>query len=160
MCGLAFAVALCACGGKSASTASSSATSATPNTTATMTAKALYVSRANAICQDMNDQIRALPTGPSDASTIAHTADRAAAITGAALQSLRELATPNGDAQTLRMIYAKVDRVIKDENQLSAELLAANVSAAKTLVVRLRADTQAANAATNAYGMTVCGESS
>ncbi len=108
----------------------------------------------------MNDQIRALPTGPSDASTIAHAADRAAAITGAALQSLRGLPMPSGDAQTLRMIYAKVDRVIADENQLSAELLAGNASGAKTVVARLRADTQTANAATNAYGMKVCGESS
>ena len=141
-------------------TSSQPTTTTTAAPTTTTTAKALtrtaYVQQANAICQVMNDKMTALGD-PGEA--LAKTIDllgQMRAITADTLTKLRALPIPTGLAAALKAIYAKVDTVLADVDPLIAALRSGSPTA-ETLMNRLDASQNAANAASNAYGLTVCG---
>ena len=77
-------------------------------------------------------------------------------ITADTLTRLRALPIPTGQAAALKAIYAKVDTVLADVDPLIAALRSGSPTA-ETLMNRLDASQNAANAASNAYGLTVCG---
>jgi hypothetical protein len=155
-------VAVSSCdGGSSKSAASSQATTTTRPTTSTsvVMTKASYVARANAICKTMNTQIAALGSPPSDPMAQAELNDKAITITTETLRKLRALPVPPGDAAALVAVYAKVDVVLADASRLSNALRSNDHVAAQRGQTKLAADSDAANAASNAYGLTVCGSS-
>ncbi len=120
-------------------------------------AKAAYIAKANAIRQTMNDKTAALPDPGNDPVAKANKEEQGAAITAAALRQLRALATPPGDTATIRAIYAKIDVLLADLSADVAALRHGNQAQSQTIEARLTADSDAANAAANAYGLTVCG---
>jgi len=78
------------------------------------------------------------------------------AITSDTLVKLRALPIPTGQQAALNAIYAKVDTVLADVDPVIASLRSGSPTT-ETLMNRLDADQNAANAASNAYGLTVCG---
>lgn len=106
----------------------------------------------------MNEQLATVPDPGNDPAAAADASDRAVAITSPTLQQLRALAPPPGDAQTLAAIYQKVDALIADYAAFSAAVRAGDMQTAQTAGSKIDTDARAANAASNAYGLTVCGE--
>lgn len=146
--------ALAGCGGGS----NKPAPSADPSsTTVASTTKAQFIVRANAICRTMNARIAAIGDAGNDPIKIADESDQTAVITAAALRRLRALPAPPGDAAELNAIYAKVDKILTDAAKLSTALRAQDRLAAQLAANQLSADSDAANNASNAYGLTVCG---
>ena len=151
-------VALAACGGGGSSSAVRSSSSVPASTTTTSgVAKDSYILQANAICADMNSQVRAAASTSADPGVQASSIDHIASITRGALQRLRALPTPPGDAGSLSGVYADVDKVLSDAGQLAPALRAGDVSAARRISQTLSEDSRAANRASNTYGLTVCG---
>lgn len=119
--------------------------------------KAEYLTKANAICRAMNTQLAQIPPPGNDPVQAASSADRAIAITKPVLRALRALAAPTGDAQALAAIYQKVDVLVADYAAFSGAAHAGNLPALGPAGAQIDADSRVANAASNAYGMTVCG---
>jgi hypothetical protein len=114
--------------------------------------KAAYVARANGLCRVMNARVAALGK-TVNARMIASTA----AIDAATLRQLRALPAPQGKSSALAAIYEKVDNVVKDLTQWLTALRTGNQAAAQRAANKVQADGDAANSASNAYGLTVCG---
>ena len=163
-------LALSACGGSKGQSAAGviattpstavTTTSSQPTTTTTTAAKVLtqaaYMQQANAICQVMNDKVTALGDPGEDVAKTIDLLGQMRAITSDTLVKLRALPIPTGQQAALKAIYAKVDNVLADVDPMIAALRSASPTT-DTLMNRLDADQNAANAASNAYGLTVCG---
>jgi len=141
--------------GCSGSSSSSKATTTT--TTVPAITKADYITQANALCQTMNDGVKSIPDPGSDPTKVADAIDQTVEITTDTLAKLRALPLPAGDEATLQAIFAKVDALISDYHQVSAALGAGDKPTATQLNETGKADQKAANDASNAYGLTVCG---
>lgn len=128
-----------------------------PTTSAPLVTKAAYIAEANRICQTMNERIQALPNPGNDPIKLADVSDRAQAITRSTVQRLRALAVPPGQGAKIAAIYAKVDVLANLAAQYSAALRARDEAVARSVGARLDAAQARANAASNAYGLTVCG---
>ena len=148
---VAIAVVITGCGGGGSPTASSSRSSDAP------IGKAEFVDRANAICQTMNDRIKALPAPGSDLRKVADQYTQAGQIVAETLQQLRSLPQPADDQTTLNANYEKVDALLADYEPFINALRDGDRSAAKSLQTKLIAEQTEANDAFNAYGLTVCG---
>jgi hypothetical protein len=119
-----------------------------------------YIAKANAICTRLNAQSNAIKDPGPDPIAVANTLDRATTITSSVLKQLRALPMPAADVATLRALYAKVDRIVADAHRTAAASFGAGDTASgKRLVAVIDADSKAANDASNAYGLTVCGQS-
>jgi hypothetical protein len=140
-----------ACGGDN----TISARAAAPRLT-----KETYIEQANAICTKMNDAIAALGDPEEDATIdqYAESIDQWTEIVGGSLRELRALPAPTGDEVTLRTVYAKVDTLLVDAIALRDALRVENMERAEELSTKIDESTDAANAASIAYGLTVCGE--
>jgi hypothetical protein len=145
--------ALTGCGGGSNTSATSSSPTAAPLT------KAEYLARANAICRTMHSRIDRIGNPGNNQFKMASATDQTAEITAAALDQLRALPAPSGDAAVLKDIYGRIDKVLDDAAKFSAALRTQDQDAMQKANSRLAADADAANAASNAYGETVCGSS-
>ena len=143
-----------------ATTTSSQPTTTTVPPTTTTAAKPLtraaYVQQANAICQVMNDKVAALGDPGEDVAKAIDMLGQMRAITSDTLVKLRALPIPTGQQAALKPIYAKVDAVLADVDPVIAAIRSGSPTI-QTLMNRLDADQNAANAASNAYGLTVCG---
>ena len=135
-----------------------SSSSKSPSSTRHLT-KAEFIARANAICGAMNAQAKTVPDPGNDPTKLAVASDRVAAITGNALREIRALPQPPSDAPTLNAIYSKLDEILAQWGTLAAAARAGNQAAAERSGAKLGALLKQANAASNAYGLTVCGES-
>jgi hypothetical protein len=161
---VAGALLLVACGGgddaadsTTTSTTASTTTASSSTTTVPAVVKADFLADANAICQDMNDAVGALPDPGSDPVAYADLVDDASGIISDTLASLRELPPPEGDASTVESIWAKVDVLLADYANLSAALRGGEAAQVDELSKAADASQAAANDASNAYGLTVCG---
>jgi hypothetical protein len=148
-------VALTACGGGSSSPAAHSSSTTAPASTGIT--KGAYIQQANAICTDMNNQARTAQSTSSDPAVQADSVDDISAITRTALEKLRALPTPAGDAEVLGRAYAHVDTTLHDAGQVAAALRAGDIATARSISKTLAKDARAANDASTAYGLTVCG---
>jgi hypothetical protein len=137
---------------------SSAAKSASPTTLAPTT-KAAFVARANAICTTMNSQAARVADPGNDRVKLAAAVDKIAAITSDALRKVRALPQPSGGAQRLNAIYSKLDAVLAQWARLASAARAGDQRAAISAQTKVTALLKQANAASNAYGLTVCGES-
>ena len=120
--------------------------------------KAEYVQQADAICTTMNAQGNTLPDPGQDPSKLLAVVQQAVPITANAVDKLRALPLPKGDEATLRSFYSKMDAVVSGLRQEAAALEASDLAKAQTIAGTLDTATKAANAAANAYGLTVCGQ--
>jgi hypothetical protein len=169
---VAATLALSACGGSTATkTAGGEVTNTTlapttittattaPTTTTTKPAitKAAYVTQANAICKVMNDKTAALADPGEDLAKMAVMFEQSKQLVVDALVQLRALRTPAGQAAAIEAIWTKVDKLVVDIDQAVAALKAGDLDKFTALATQLDKDTAAANAASNAYGLTVCG---
>jgi hypothetical protein len=145
-------VATASCG----SNGTASSGSSTSRAVAPLT-KAAYIAKANAICATMNARTRALGRPGPDVATAIRVGDESAAIAAQALRRLRALPAPPADAAALERIYSKVDAVIADYPRVSAALRTGRRAAIVSAATQLGTDGRAANAASNSYGLTVCG---
>ena len=166
-------VASCAGGGSAAkakaTSPSSTTASATSSTVAPTTApaagppvvvsaaKRAYIAAADAICDTMNKRVAALADPGDDPTKQAKVTDQTAVIVADTLRQLRTLPVPPGEATAVAAIYAKVDRLLTDSAKLSAAIRANDQVAAQNDETALQTDSAAANAASNTYGLTVCG---
>jgi hypothetical protein len=148
-----------ACGSSSKSSTPSSVTTTTTAHSATAFPKSrqAYLSAGNAICKAMNTQMEDLPDPGSSATKEAAVLVQSATIINDALRSLRKLPVPPGDQATVAAIFAKVDVVAADTKKLAATLKTNDQAAGQRAQAKLQQDSQTANAASNAYGLTVCG---
>jgi hypothetical protein len=121
--------------------------------------KTEFVARANAICRAMNAQAKTVPNPGNDPNKLAAASDRVAAITATALRKIRALPQPPNDAATLDAIYSKLDAILVQWGTLAAAARAGNKAAAQRSGAKLSVLVNQANAASNAYGLTVCGAS-
>jgi hypothetical protein len=135
-------------------------TSSTTTTSAAALTKAEYVARANAVCATANARNDAIGDPGSDVSRQAQAVDAGAAIAADTVRQLRHLPVPAGDGATVATIYADVDKIVKDAALLSAALRAGDRLTAQQREQDVQADETVANAEADAYGLTVCGESS
>jgi hypothetical protein len=156
--------AACSSSGSSTTGASPSSTATTAPAPSTSTSttfpaspRARYLAAGNAICDTMNQRVGTLPAPGNDRVKAAKNAADTAAIVADALRKLRALPVPPGEQAAVRSIYAKVDRVLHDSSRLATAIRANDQTAAKAAETDLQADSLAANAASNAYGLTVCG---
>ncbi len=133
-----------------------SASAGTPSAGPTSSEKAAFVARANDICQSGNTRQRALPSPTSNAQKFDRV-DQAIAITSDVVAQIKALPQPPGDEATLAALYAKYQTVIDLGRQEVAALKGGQASQADTLNGQLNAATQAANDASIAYGLTICG---
>ena len=166
-------VASCAGGGSdnkakatppSSTTTSASSSTAAPTTAPTdgppvvvSPAKRAYITAADAICDTMNQRVAALGAPGDDQALQAKVTDQTAAIVVDTLHKLRALPVPAGQATAVAAIYAKVDRLLTDSAKLSAAIRANDQPTAQNDEAALQTDSAAANAASNTYGLTVCG---
>ena len=121
--------------------------------------KASYIEQANAICTGMNDAVDAMGDPPDDnPATMVQYLDRWVAILNDTLGDLRALPAPTGDEATLRAVYTKVDTLLADGIALGDAIKAGNSDLFDQLNAKLSASADTANAASLAYGLTVCGE--
>ncbi len=139
----ALVVDLAACSGGSAKTA--------PPT------KAQYIQQANAICKEMNDALDAIADPGSDPGKYADAIDEVHDVIYETATKLRDVPMPTGEEDALLAIYSKVDIITRDLANLGAAVRAADVEKINRIEATLGADQDAANDASNAYGLTVCG---
>jgi hypothetical protein len=139
------------------SCSSGSSTPSAPASSAPVVTTAAYLIAANRICQTMNDKIQALPDPGNDPIKLADVGDSAQAIIRSSLQRLRALAVPPGQGAKIAAIYAKVDAGLSLAAQYSTALRTRNGALEQRLGPRVDAAQASANAAANAYGLTVCG---
>jgi len=104
----------------------------------------------------MNSRVKSLKAA-ADPVAEAHVLDLEALITASALRQLRRLPVPPSEQILVGQIYSRVERVLAGLASLSAALRASNSAAVKTATWNLQRYTDAANAASIAYGLTVCG---
>jgi len=116
-----------------------------------------FLASGNAICGTMNTKPAAVPTPGDTAAAQAAYLDQQVALTQDALTQLRALPEPAGQAAALQSLFAKVDTLITLGEQESAALNAGNLAVADQIDSQASTATDAANAAFNAYGLTVCG---
>ena len=150
------AMLLAAACGSSAKSSDSTPSTTKPSATTVPKGRAAYLAAGNALCKTMNAKVAALPDPGSSASKEAAVNDQAAKIVADTLAKLRKLPIPPGDEATVRAIYTKVDVIIADAPSLSAALRADDQAAGQRAQVKLQKDTDAANAASTAYGLKVC----
>jgi hypothetical protein len=173
---VAATLALSACGGSTATktaggevttttlaptttTTAPTTTTTAPTTTTTKPAitKAAYVTQANTICKVMNDKTAALADPGEDLAKMAVMFDQTKQLVVDALVQLRALPTPAGQAAAIEAIWTKVDKLVGDIDHAVAALKAGDLDKFTALATQLDKDTVAANTASNAYGLTVCG---
>ena len=117
-----------------------------------------FIKQANALCKTMNEQVEALPDPGNDPAKRVEALDQVVGIVGSTLTKLRELSLPEGDEATIRLIYAKFNRVNVDFQKLRTPIQNGEVAKVKALSAQLDKDTKDANKASIEYGLTVCGE--
>jgi hypothetical protein len=105
----------------------------------------------------MNDEIAALPDPGSDLLAYADVLDQAVVIISDALEELRALTPPIGDEDAVETIWAKVDVLVEQYTQLSAAIRNEESARVSELNQTAQASQTAANEASIAYGLTVCG---
>lgn len=120
--------------------------------------KAAFLKAGNKICTTMNAQEKALGNFPSTTTAAeAKFLAKSVAYTSHALARLRALHAPAGDAAKLKVMYADVAHLNALGAGAERALLAGNKPAAAKLMDQIAAAGDKANAAFNAYGLTVCG---
>jgi hypothetical protein len=105
--------------------------------------------------QSQQSALRA--TDPTSAQQ-ADIAARGAAIVSATLNKLEALPQPPDDHRTLSRLYGDVDRVAVDARRQASALENHQLAEANRAEQTLNADARLANAASIAYGLTVCGQ--
>jgi hypothetical protein len=105
--------------------------------------------------QSQQSALRA--TDPSSAQQ-ADIAARGSAIVSATLNQLEALPQPPADHHTLARLYRDVDRVAVDASRQASALEHDQIAEAFRAEQTLNADARLANAASIAYGLTVCGQ--
>lgn len=120
--------------------------------------KADFITKGNAICQRMNDQVNALPDPGSDPKAVADTLEEVNAIVNDTLANLRTLAIPAADEVVVQGIYSQIGLALHDATQLLTALRAGDAQAATRLQALVQADEKAANDSLVAYGLDVCTE--
>lgn len=137
-------------------------TAAAPTTTSSKPAititKAAYVTQANSICRTMNNKMAALADPGDDLDKLVAMLNQTHQIMTETLTKLRALPVPAGQEAALTAIWAKVDVIVIGVENALAAFQAGNLDKAMTLLEQLDVDTATANAASIAYGLTVCGE--
>ena len=154
---IAPAIVLAAACGSSAKSSGSSPTTTLSSSTTVPKERAAYLAAGNALCTTMNAKVAKLANPGSSAAKEAAVTDQAAKIFADTFNKVRKLPTPPGDEATVRALYAKIDAMLADAPSLSAALRANDQAAGQRAQVQLQKDTELANAASNAYGLTVCG---
>ena len=154
---VALAIALVAACGNNGSAKSSPPTVST--TTVAPLTKAAYVARANAICQRMNRRVNAIADPGNDPAKLVVAFHRIGAYIDSTLVQLRALPAPAGDGPQLSSIYAKVAALRRGMDVYVAALRARDRLAAAAAIRRVNALGNAADAASNKYGLKVCGSS-
>ena len=109
------------------------------------------------VAATLNDRNKALGDPGNDPAKLIASLQQMAAVTSDALARLRALPTPPGDGPALSAIFGKVDLLLTHVNGTVSALRAGDQKSAAALVEGLDADQNAANGASNAYGLTVCG---
>lgn len=159
--------ALAAAAAPAAAPAEPTTTTAAPATTTTVApttttkpavTKAAYVQQANSICQTMNTRMEALADPGEDLDDLITLFHQSKQIMTETLTKLRALPTPPGQEAALAAIWAKVDQIVADVDDIIAAVQAGDLDKAGTLIEQLAEDSDDANTASIAYGMTVCGE--
>ena len=141
---------------QSPTTERTSTSSTATTTTARAVSKAEYIATANAICGVMNDAVDALPD-PADTAEAAITYEEAARIVSDTLEQLRALPPPPGDEESLDAIWVKVDELLEGYARFVAALRDDDQVLAQQISQDVEVTQNAANDASNAYGLTVCG---
>jgi hypothetical protein len=135
-------------------------TSPGPTSTSTPPAlltKADYLVQANALCADMNRQVKALGNANTkDLLAYATYVESATGISRTTVASLRALAVPAGDEAPVAAMYTKVDAMIDTGTLLVSALRAGDRAQLQTLLEQLSSAATAAGDAAKDYGETEC----
>jgi hypothetical protein len=154
---VAGAVLLAACGKSPAPTGTTTGT-ASPALSPPAT-KPAFIKAGNDICTSMNTQMNAVPTAATDASQALSELQSQLTILKTGITHLKALPEPPGDTATIQAIFTKVDATTTLLNQAITAYLAGDTTQGDTLEAQVTTSGNAANAAFNAYGLTVCGQS-
>ena len=146
--GALLAISLTACGGGSSSSST---------TAPFVVTKAEYIARANTVCEGMNARVASISDGDPFAS--AEGVEQVKQIVSTTREELRTIPMPPGDEATLQDIYSKVDVPIRDYAELADAMRSGDSSRTYEINAQGHRDQKAANDASNAYGLTVCGSS-
>jgi hypothetical protein len=119
--------------------------------------KAAYLKAGNKICTTMNAKENALGEEPTTPAAEAKFLAKTASYTARALAQLRALHAPAGDAARLKTMFNDVVRLNGLTASAGKALLAGDKKTAEGLLNKVPAAARKANAAFNAYGLTVCG---
>jgi hypothetical protein len=139
--------------------------SATPRPTAQPITSADYIQQANAICTAGTAKTDALGNGPGDPTQATKAQLPAfvsfltsqANITEDELTQLRALPLPADGATKAQAAYDKVAELVTDVRAAAAAATAGDLAGYKTAIAKVVTDSDAANAQSNAAGLTVCG---
>jgi hypothetical protein len=119
--------------------------------------KAAFLKAGNKICTTMNAKENALGEEPTTPAAEAKFLAKTASYTARALAQLRALHAPAGDAARLKTMFNDVVRLNGLTASAGKALLAGDKKTAEGLLNKVPAAARKANAAFNAYGLTVCG---
>lgn len=158
---------LVGCGGNSVSSSTSTVPTSTAGSTvpanrstttiAASPAKAAFISKGNAVCGSMNNQLDSLTSPGTDPTSEADYLTQSSAISASALKQLRALTVPPGDEAKLAALFQQIDGIQIRVGQLIAALRSGDQTTAGTLTNDLRTLSLAVNQAFTDYGLTVCG---
>lgn len=152
-------------GGCTSSETASSKSSTGHSQSSSSIAKESFAKRANAICQTMNEKLKALPrpAGLNDLSAVADYNEKSVAINEDGVKQIRALRQPPGDEATLNDIYTKLEKGLAVARRYIEALRSGVSDAEATQAVNLLISESnrliaEANSAANAYGLVVCGQ--
>jgi hypothetical protein len=104
----------------------------------------------------MKTRIAALGDPGFDPIKVADVDANGASIMTETLGALRALPVPSGDSAAASAIYAKIQTLAADISQLATATRSGDKTASQQASATVKADVDAANNASKAYGLTAC----
>ena len=133
------ALAIAGCGGGDDTTDPTTAATGASGVAGAPLTEAEFVSRGNAICEDVNAQLATLEQPTNDMASIAEFAEQGLAITEPALAEFRAL-TPPADLQaTFDEYLAQAEEQLEKTRELQAAAEAGDAQQVKALLAEIRA---------------------
>jgi hypothetical protein len=161
--GLVAGLALTGCGGSSSSSTSSSTASSAPAAAASISGKDVFVTAAETICHQTENQVPQPPGDPSHARpdqlpTWMAYLQTVVSLEQKELSDLRALAQPPGEEAAINDIFAKQQEAIADSQAALQAATQSDFGGFQAAVAKFNTDNAAAKAAASAYGLDTCAE--
>ena len=135
----AASLAVAGCGGDDDTTATTAGVSGATGASGTPLSQDEFASQANAICSDVNDQLRGLEAPTNDLDSIAAFTKEGLAIVEPALQQFQTITPPEDLQSTWDQYLSSAQQQIDLDKQLQAAAEAGDTEQVKSLIKQVQA---------------------